>query len=214
MSSFICYLGSDQIFLATDTLATAPGGEPLFLASKASYVPHLKTIIAGTGIAGFSNEWARRVERSGVVTGIENLDHHTPERLRQMWQQCQEEHELPSDVTTTVYQFGLSEVDGSPCGYAYRSAEEFVSNELQFGWYFKPACDIPSDEDDLSGIIEAMMREQRASQMKLPEHEQVFIGGECIAMHLTAKGCAIYSVFRFEDYAETLHEILTNYNAG
>jgi len=75
MSSLIFATDEAQILVATDTLAVTPNGEPFLFASKATYVPHLRTIIAGTGGGGFSNGWALTVSTRMIVNGIHNLWH-------------------------------------------------------------------------------------------------------------------------------------------
>lgn len=57
MSSLIFYTDESQILVATDSLAVDENGEAAFFCSKANHIPYLKTIVAGTGASGFSNEW-------------------------------------------------------------------------------------------------------------------------------------------------------------
>lgn len=57
MSSLIFYTDSTQALVATDSLATNSDGEPFMFVTKAGYIPHLRTIIAGTGAGGFANQW-------------------------------------------------------------------------------------------------------------------------------------------------------------
>ena len=56
MSSLIFYTDPEQVLVATDTLAVSSDGKPFIFTSKALYIPHLKTIIAGTGCSEFFNE--------------------------------------------------------------------------------------------------------------------------------------------------------------
>jgi len=210
VTSFICMLGEDNLILATDTLATTPEGTPSFFTSKATHVPHLKSLIMGTGVGGFANRWANQVAASMVLSGINNLDYHTPKALRDLWKAYRAEHDVPDGITTTVYHFGLSEDDGRMCGFAYRSTDDFSSEQLDYGWRFKPECTVP-DGDDIGAIIEAMMREQRQIQETRPLNERVFIGGEAILHHLMPGSYAAYNLFRFEDYDDTLKEIFGNY---
>jgi hypothetical protein len=52
MSSLIFHTDASQALVATDTLAVKPDGTPLMYGSKALYLPHLKTIIAGNPSIG------------------------------------------------------------------------------------------------------------------------------------------------------------------
>src|SRR5262249_44062453 len=81
----IFYSDPEQVLVVTDTLSVSPDGSPLLFSSKAHYLPHLRTIVAGTGVAGFSGEWAMRANNRMVIRGIENLDHHTPAALQSFW---------------------------------------------------------------------------------------------------------------------------------
>lgn len=80
--------------------------------SKAIYLPHLRTIIAETGVGMFSGDWRMQVNNRMVLAGIENLDFHTPFALRQRWTEYQSGFDQSSGVTTTIYHFGFSEDTG------------------------------------------------------------------------------------------------------
>lgn len=52
-----------------------------------------------------------------------------------------------------------------------------------------------------------MMLEQRAIQDAKAAEHRLYIGGECVVMHLTKETCTTATLFRFDDYAEQLGEI-------
>jgi hypothetical protein len=210
MSSLIFYTDPEQALVATDTLAVTPVGAPMMFSSKAIYLPHLRTIIAGTGMGMFSGDWAMTVNNRMVLRGIQNLDYHTPAALRELWQRYKSEYPLPEEITTTVYHFGLSEDDQSLHAYAYRSTNNFSSERLCYGFGLKPACTLP-DDGSLVENLPLMMAEQRNSELKKPQGERLYIGGECIALHLTKNGCNAFRVFQFEDYPQNLREIFCNH---
>jgi len=203
-------ISEDQVILATDTLATTPDGTPCFFTSKAIHLPHLKSLIMGTGIGGFANRWANQVAASMVLSGINNLDYHTADGLRSLWRDYRSEYDISPDVTTTVYQFGWSDEDARMCGFAYRSTDNFLSEPLEYGWRLKPECSIPGG-DVTAAIIETMMREQRQIQETRPLSERVFIGGEAILHHIQPQGYAAYNIFKFEDYDEMMRAIFINH---
>src|SRR5262245_44517231 len=61
MSSLIFYTEREQALIASDTLAVNLDGTPRMYTTKALIVPHLRMVIAGTGIAGLSTRWFARV---------------------------------------------------------------------------------------------------------------------------------------------------------
>lgn len=209
MSSLIFATDESQIFVATDTLAVTPDGEPFLFASKATHIPHLRTIIAGTGGGGFSNQWALTVASRMVVNGIHNLDYHTPEALKELWGQYSNEYSLPENFTTTVYQFGFSEVDNKVVSFAYRSTNNFESEELQYGTAVKPVCSVP--EGNLVELVPSMMQEQRDIQEQLPKDQRLYIGGEIYALYLTANECRSFKLGQFHDYEEHERKIFENH---
>lgn len=210
MSSIIFYLDQDQAFVATDTLAVEPGGLPSQFCSKAIYLPHLRTIIAGTGMGMFSGDWAMYVNNRMVLSGIQNLDYHTPTLLRRRWVEYKHEFDLPEDMTTTIYQFGLSEDSNEMLGYAYRSTNDFVSEPRKYGYGIKPECTVPED-GSLVENLPGMMNEQRRIQASKPESERLYIGGHAIGMHLTRDGCNTFRVFEFNDYEDHLAQVISNH---
>ncbi len=211
MSSLIFYIDPEQVVVATDTLAVKPGsdGAPMIFCSKAIYLLHLKTIIAGTGLGNFASDWCMQVNRM-VLSGIENLDFHTPGALRGRWKQFRAECSLPADLTTTVYYFGFSEESGTVHAYAYRSTNDFRSERLGYGFGLKPEC-TPPTESISPEALQRMMREQRTREAAKPASERLYIGGEGIAIHLTKANCTTSTVFQFEDFPAQLEEAFRNH---
>lgn len=209
MSALIFYTDSDQILVVTDTLAANADGSPHLFTSKAHYLPHLQTIVAGTGIGGFSVEWFLHANSRMVLRGIENLDFHTPAALNNQWKRYKADYSGVEHMTTTVYHFGISEDTGNVVAFAYRSEREFVSERLQYGIGVKPECAVP--EGNLFEHLPSMMNEQRAIQATKPLNERIFIGGEAIAMHLTKEGCKISKIFDFSDRENNEKEIFNSY---
>jgi hypothetical protein len=210
MSSLIFYTDKEQILVATDTLGVSSGGKPFMFSSKALYIPHLRTIIAGTGTGGFSNEWAMYVTNRMVVKGLHNLDYHTPNNLRELWEEYKNRQSLPEGFTTTLYQFGFSEETDEVVSFAYRSTNNFVSEPLGYGTAVKPKCTV--QEGDLLKLIPEMMQEQREIQSKETPENRIYIGGEIYAQHLTKNGCNIFKLGEFPDFKEQEVEVFSNYS--
>ena len=210
MSALIFYLDEDQVFVATDTLAVNIDGSAHSYCSKAIHIPHLRTIIAGTGLGSFAVDWAMFANSSMLVRGIEHLDFHTPDKLRERWDISKTEHSLPSELTTTVYQFGLSEDTGRTCGYAYRSSNNFISEQLEYGYGRKPECKFLDGENFIENIT-LMMKEQRTIQETKGQNERLYIGGECYGVHLTKDRCETFRVFQFDDWKQQQDEMFENF---
>ena len=127
MSSLIYRIEQDQIFIATDTLATTIDGKPSFFTSKVFTLPHLKLLICGTGYSGYLGSWFIQLTDIMVVRGIDNLNYHTPKALNSLWCKFKKELDKPSNKTTTIYHFGFSEDEDVIHSFAYRSSNDFVS---------------------------------------------------------------------------------------
>lgn len=202
MSSLIFVTNDAEALVATDTLAVDENGMPAFWTSKAFPLPHLRMIVAGTGAAGFATLWAGVINDRMVVRDVENLDHHTPRMLRELWDGYKVEKNCQtSDVTTTIYHFGLTVTDDIRV-YAYRSTSSFQSESLPVGaMATKPGCDT-SWVSGLPDDIPRLMKMQREDQSKLPFSERVHIGGEMQVLRLSATGVQSFSMGRFSDFDE------------
>ncbi len=209
MSSLIFATDEQQIVVATDTLAMTTKGEPFLFASKATHVPHLRTIIAGTGFAGFSNEWALTVSTRMIVRGILNLNYHTPRGLRELWKTYKSDYSISDNLTTTLYQFGISEEDNRVVSFSYRSTSDFKSEQLQYGFGVKPECKVP--EGDFIEALSQMVAEQKRIQKALPKEERLYIGGEIQVLYLTADGCRSFKVGQFPDFEAHQRAIFENH---
>jgi hypothetical protein len=213
MSSLIIHTDEQQAYVATDTLATLPDGEPHMFTTKAFFVPHLRMIMCGTGVGGFLGRWFIRVNDAMVIRGIDHLNYHAPRTLKELWHSFKEEYPaIPDSLTTTVYHFGFSEVDGPIHSYAYRSTNDFASDALQHGLRVKPECQLPENYV-FPADIKKMMDEQRAIQAARPKGERVYVGGEIQIHHLTQAGCAVFTLARFEDYDLIEQAIFRNFKS-
>lgn len=209
MSSLIFYTDAEQVLVVTDTLTTDLNGSPSFFTSKANYLPHLQTVVAGTGVCGFSTDWFAQVNNQMVIRGIENLDYHTPNALRSLWEQYKADYSLLDDMTTTIYHFGFSEESGNVVSFVYRSTAGFASERLQFGVGVKPECTIP--DENLLEHLEAMMHEQRSLQSLKPLPQRIHIGGKAYAIHLTKQACTFTELFEFSDFRLQESEVYQSY---
>ena len=98
-----------------------------------------------------------------------------PTTLPVLWQAYKEELSIKDDLMTTVYHFGFSEVTGLIHSFAYRSTNNFRSEQISYGLGYKPECTIP--ENPSPEHITDMMESQRSIQASKPEKERLYIGG-------------------------------------
>jgi len=210
MCSLIFYTDANQALVATDTLAVSPDGRAKMFCSKAVHIPHLRTIIAGTGLGGFSNDWANEVNNRFAIKGILNLDYHTPNALRRRWVEVTSSNDFPTGLTTTVYQIGVSEIDEEICAFAYRSKNDFTSEPLRHATRAKPDCTILQSENFVDDIRQ-MMFEQKEIQDARPSAERIYIGGECILMRLDRISFMATTAFQFDDYEKHLQEMYSSF---
>lgn len=212
MSSLIFITNENQVLVATDTLGTAPDGSgtPKCFTTKAFILPHLRMIIAGTGVGDFLGKWFIEITSHMVIKGIDNLDQHAPRILPTVWESQRKEYSIPESMTTTVYHFGFSEETGLIHTYVYRSTNNFMSEPLAYCTAVKPDCTpiIP-----LQGVedFRKMMDEQRAIQASRPKEERIYIGGEIQLYVLSKEGFLVKAISRFDDYDSVEKAIYENY---
>lgn len=213
MSSLIFSTDENEAVVATDSLAVSNEGKPFGFSSKAFFIPHLRTVVAGTGGKGFLDRWLVCLNGM-VVRGIDHLNYHASRNLPSVWLGYKNELTvpIPENFTTTIYHFGFSEVTGLIHSYAYRSTSDFQSDPIAYGTYMKPACSVP-DPFQFPRDIKTMMDEQRAIQSSQPKEQKLYIGGEIHIHHLQREGCAVYTLDRFDDYESDEKAIYENFAA-
>jgi hypothetical protein len=210
LSSLIAHIDENQVLVATDTLATSPDGNPLMFTTKAFIVPHLRMIIAGTGVGGFLDRWFVRINNNLIVRGIDNLNYHTPRHLTAIWDGFEKEFPFSGERTTTVYHFGFSEVTGLIHSYVYGSTNNFQPKALKYGAAVKPECTVPNDYN-FPEDIKTLMNEQRAIQSLRPKEQRVHIGGEIQVHHLMKSGFNVFTLAEFEDRDKDEKAIYENF---
>ncbi|MEA9796195.1 hypothetical protein VDG07_12720 [Xanthomonas campestris pv. raphani] len=202
MSSLIFYTDETQAFVVTDTLAVTydSSGQavPHLFTSKALYVPHLRMVVAGTGLGGMTDRWFAKINTQMLVDGVEHLNSYAQQALAELWQKHLDSPHAIEGKTTTIYHFGISEVTGKVVAYAFRSKSGFTSETLPHGTATKPGVPVP--DGNLIQNIEAIMQQQRDVEEGSSSTDRIHIGGQAIAIHLTAKQCTHQVLFHFNDY--------------
>ncbi|SRR5712691_2369605 len=210
MSSLIFYTDEQQALVATDTLAMSYDGKPFLYTTKAILVPHLHLLVCTTGVSGILTRWFLQINDGMLVRDVDHLNVHTPHTLDVLWRAYKEELAIPDDVTGTVYYFGFSVTERVIHAYAYRSVHQFRSETIPYGVGTRPVLPVAGTYD-VPKDIKKMMDAQRAFQATRPREERVSIGGEIQIHHLTAKGCNVYTLDRFDDYEADERAIYENF---
>ncbi len=182
MSAIIICISPEYALVATDTLVVRlPDFRPDGFTEKARLWAEAKIIVAGTGLAGFSDFWLDWLVNSGQgPMDIEALDMFAPAALLEMYRGSEQE--------TTVYHVGIG-ADGLMKGYRYSSTESFASRPIPYGQAVKPSAGAepnPSRPRDIKQI----MLDQKELQDRRPPAERVHIGGRMYIIDLKADGAS------------------------
>jgi len=209
VSSLIFYTDENQALIATDTLAVSNNKDrtPFTFTTKAFPLPHLRMIIAGTGLGRFSDDWLVNINSSSWAGYVDRLDHQAPSKLAALWQLRRAADPSIDQLTTTVYHFGFSEDDGLMRVYAYKSGNNFLSEPLPYGIATKPPVEV-TQPFALPEDLPNLMQRQRDSQLLTPEGDRVYIGGEIHVIHLTQSGFYLYRYHTFDDFDSDRSKIL------
>jgi hypothetical protein len=200
MSLLLFQLDPESVIVATDTLATRVDSRPFLLVSKCTVLPHLGSVIAFTGTAAIGQRWAAMVQTNLLCRDFDMLDQHTPENLRRIAAEVEEEHG-PISGSSTVYHFGYSDIDTKYVGYAYRSEKNFDSERLDYGFGMKPPpAAIPADNPATFEEIVELADQIRNEQNALPLSERLHIGGDLVSTVLVEGAIHVTKVHRFADF--------------
>ena len=213
MSSLIYMLCDEYVAIATDSLAIEKGLGPLKYSSKIFMLPHLQTIVVGTGLMQFIIDWYSCIQTSVVVKDIIGLNKITEKQLPLIYSSYPE-----SDLTSsTIYQFGYSYVRGKHIGFAYRSKNGFKSEELIESIGIKPNDNIDVEEnmpkpDELikDYMIRITSELKRIDDLK-DENDKLGIGGNIYFSTLNKAEISVSEIFQFSDkekqYAEMINKL-------
>lgn len=180
------FTSEKAVFIATDSsFSHADDKLPAGYITKAFLLPHLDGIIAGTGDPRFIADWLVRANTGFVVRNMIHLDQFTHQSLADIYRyRSTREGNLG---TTTIYQWGYDPEIGTMRCFAYRSTNEFISEELPFGSALKPGYDIGNYEirDFPNDFIDVIER-QKAADEALPLDQRVGVGGHVVAYWMQA----------------------------
>ncbi len=204
MTALNFVLQENQVCLTMDTLSlSADGREPLAYVTKFVVLPHLQLIVAGTGHGKILSEWYALARCSVIATDIEHLNQYASDAINEI--AINQEF---NEMNTTIYHFGYSENRERFIGYAYRSKNNWVSEELKEGIGIKPPIKYDFGEDfELPSSFVELMISQRELDLGQPFEERVGIGGDIHFVVMNRDYINISKCHRFPSYEEDYQEM-------
>jgi len=182
-------------------------GKPSFYTTKIFPLLHLNGVMCGTGLGPFVHDWFVYVNTAIIAHDMEHLNQFVMEPLRKL----AERHHVSEVSSVTIYHFGYSENQQCFKGYAYRSTNNFLSEELIYGFGVKPQVnyEIPSPINLPDDFIKLAIQ-QRLEDEKLPIGKRVGIGGEIHILYMTPNKMILTRCHRFDDYLAMYGEMCKN----
>jgi len=216
MSALLFILEPQQVVIASDSLCCTVDRRPLSFTSKIHPIPHLGTVMCGTGRSSLMTHWLCTIYENVIARGIEALVDMAESQLRVIDQHLKEAQPDAVDLTTTVYHFGYSRTEERFVGYAHRSVSGYRAERLADVFGAKPALrDMQAAVDALltngaTTTLVDLMEEQKDTQTKVPASEWVGIGGEVHLCVVRAPPftCRLSVCHEFADAADAWQAIL------
>lgn len=212
MTALNFVLMENLVAISMDTLSLRQDVKtPYKFVSKFCHLPQMNCVICGTGNMGAIIRWIAFVQERIAANGIYQLDLLT----QSTYPEFMKNETVSDDLTTTLYQFGLSELDGLFHGYAYRSTSKFKSEEIVYGIGVKPPDVFISDTaldmgkvnfslEDIEKSFISIMEKQKKHDDELPIENRMGIGGHIQMIMLTESGTITKSLKPFDDFEEQL----------
>ena len=174
-------LDEKGVYLLTDTVASDPDDmEPINFTTKVFPAPHWQGLICGTGILQFITAWYVHAITSIVAKDIKHLDQFAPDILRSRFTEFQEQ--ANGEFTSTIYHFGFDDLAGKFIGFAYRSTNDFDSEQLDYGIGLKPNPEVdPPDIIEFPIDLIPIAELQKVKDAKKPLDQRVGVGGQLIS---------------------------------
>jgi len=200
MTAILAIVSSDKVFLAMDTLVTNPGdGTPRSFASKMLPLPHLKSLVCGTGVHEYILQWFMTLQTTSLpgndVRAVESL---ADELLGVGWRLYAAQN---AHLSSTIYHFGYDNAEGRFRAFMRKSDQNFATSELGYSFVSKPPVP-PRDTYELPQTFIELMSEQRAIDAELPLQLRAGIGGELQVGLLELDSISITTCHRFADYEQ------------
>lgn len=219
MTALNFILSDESVIISMDTLSlNALTHKPHKYVTKFLPLPHMNCVICGTGNMGAIIDWFSFVEKNIVANGIYQLNLLTQQVI------CDFMNEHNGENSCTIYQFGLHEIDNKFYGYAYRSTNEFNSEEINKGIGVKPPDafinksgeldfnDINTNNSSIDDLLYEIMLKQKIYDDTRNENDRLGIGGIVQVLYLTKDNIVIKNYKYFDDYEEKHTQMLDALN--
>ena len=212
-------LAPEHVLILSDSLAlSGDDHRPAFMTTKVFPLSHLGLCIAGTGAQPLAERFWAHANSKCVVSDVAHLNEYATDILRNLWLQLHSEPDYQTEearrFTSTVYVYGWSAVDEAFIGFAYRSANDFVSEPMSYGIAAKPAPN-SGELPEMNGhkeFVELMLL-QKQEDRERPRMERIGIGGEIVMTLMVREETGFTAIkqqpiFKFDNYDEDWELIL------
>ncbi|WP_339168990.1 hypothetical protein NSQ55_21315 [Paenibacillus sp. FSL H7-0943] len=198
---------TQTVVIAMDTLSiTVADRTPFKFASKIFPLPHLRSVMCGTGNLDLILDWNKAIHKSVIAYDIDYLNTLTPDVLVNLNAQN------PKELTSTIYQFGYSHKLEAFRGFVYRSTNNFVAEEYKYCTAQKPQVDFDFfEEAELHGLDGAFIR--LITLQKSEDDaclDRVGIGGEIHRFIMTKDSNKLDIIHRFPDHEDQYGVMIDN----
>jgi hypothetical protein len=187
MTALNFILQPNRVVIFMDTLALGSDKNPFKYASKIFPLPHLRGVLCGTGSLNTIMDWHK--------------------------------YDLNETNEATIYHFGFDprEEEGRIKGFAFRSTNNFLLEELKDGVGIKPGDnEIIRYLDDILDTYDGGLEDLFINIMKLQKKKddegdpknRIGIGGAIHMFHLNKNRQFLWECYNFDDYDETFYKML------
>lgn len=211
MTALIYLLDPKGVIIGTDTLSLGSNKSPHNYLTKVYPLPHLKSIICGTGSADLAIDWFSFIHRCVVGKDITILRETAQARLNEIFSG----YNFHSTMTATIYQFGYNLKSKKFEGYRYHSEDNFKEVSLPYKVGIKPYGEqiIESSKskkkcnDQIEFIIDTIKKQKQIDDRQ-DDTERLGIGGHIHVLTVTKLYQILWEVYEFSDYEKTFLEIV------
>jgi len=215
MTALNFLLEPERVVIFMDTLSLRTDKTPFKYASKIFPLPHLRGVICGTGLLNTIMDWYTLVEGQVIGNIMDIPNKIAPSRLPEI----HSKYNLNETIDATIYHFGFNprESGGRIRGFAFRSTNNFVLEELKDGYGIKPYDDetikyfweeFKSSNGDLVKTYINVMKLQKDKDDKDDPKKRIGIGGSIHMFYFDRNRQFIWECYNFDDYDETYGKML------
>jgi hypothetical protein len=209
MTAINFMFNADTVVIAMDTLSiSVQDRTPYKFASKIFPLPHLRSVMCGTGNLDLILEWYTTIQKNVISYDIDYFSQLTSDTLKSL------NAKYPPEATTTIYQFGYSHKHDKFRGFVYRSTNDFKSEEYEYCTAYKPQVDFDFfGEAEKHGLDEAFIK--LITMQKIEDDaciDRVGIGGEIHRFIMTKDSNKLDIIHRFPDHEEQYGQMVDKLN--